>query len=563
MTRRNAGAATLSLTLLFALLALVSPPGTAAAPPTSEDIRFITSDGVALQTTLTNPDGVAARPTVVEFSPYGDNSGTFDVGPDFNYLLVQIRGTGDSNGSFDALGARTQADVVEVLQWACDQSFSDGSLAVAGFSASAIMLYNSWHQPLACVKAAVMRSGTHELYRDLLMPGGLSNLLPGLGVLALIGAPALAQGLDRLGNDPLSSLGVIGGLFSAGLNAGLLHPTLDSWWRERGWRGDANDIPVLMINGFFDVESRGAFQAYQALRQDGAHLLMAGGHDGRPAGTDGGAADAVDWLEHYVRGVDNGVESQPRVRLLLSQGDREDYLRGDDATYDSTDWPLPETTWTSMPLGPGTLGAAPTSQVSRQRYLTVPSIPFMTDVPNAAIVGAAGLNALFDAVPALSEMGVADRLGLTYTSTPLARPVTAVGPLALQLRLATTAPGSAIWAVLSDVAPDGTVHPLTVGRLNTDFPGIIDTQSLHDAQGQVVQPYGDYTHTDPARIGQERTYQVELWPVGNRFEAGHRIQLSLVGASAASRPGLPGIDTVVLGGLDGSRLIFPTVPDHG
>ena len=56
-----------------------------------------------------------ARPTIVEFSPYGRGTGTFDGGPAYNHLLVQIRGTGDSDGGFDALGPRTQKDVAEVL----------------------------------------------------------------------------------------------------------------------------------------------------------------------------------------------------------------------------------------------------------------------------------------------------------------------------------------------------------------------------------------------------------------------------------------------------------------
>ncbi|MFC7504356.1 CocE/NonD family hydrolase, partial [Nocardioides sp. GCM10030258] len=67
---------------------------------------------------------VEAKPTVVEFSPYGNNSQTLEVGPDYNYLLVQIRGTGGSDGSFDALGPKSQSDVVEVLEWACTQPFS-------------------------------------------------------------------------------------------------------------------------------------------------------------------------------------------------------------------------------------------------------------------------------------------------------------------------------------------------------------------------------------------------------------------------------------------------------
>ena len=241
---------TLFSVVLAGLLALA--PVTAARPddagdaPVSRSVRFTASDGVELQTTLTGAGSLTARPTVVEFSPYGRDSGTLEVGPAFNTLLVQVRGTGDSDGRFDALGPRSQQDVAEVLSWACAQPWSDGRLALNGFSASAILLYNSLHLALPCVQAAVLRSGTFELYRDLLVPGGITNLLPGLGVLALIGAPALAQGADRLARDPASSLDVVSGLFLAGLNAGLLHPTLDAWWRERGYRGNVNHFPPCL-----------------------------------------------------------------------------------------------------------------------------------------------------------------------------------------------------------------------------------------------------------------------------------------------------------------------------
>lgn len=110
---------------------------------------------------------------MVEFSPYGPGTGTLSVGPAYDHLLVQIRGTGGSVGSFDALGPRSQRDVAEVLRWACDQPWSNGKLAVNGFSASAIMIYNSLHQRPPCVQAAVLKPGAHELYRDLFHPGGI------------------------------------------------------------------------------------------------------------------------------------------------------------------------------------------------------------------------------------------------------------------------------------------------------------------------------------------------------------------------------------------------------
>src|SRR2546428_2649156 len=105
--------------------------------------RVTMADGVSLQATVTGQAPLAARPVIVEFSPYGPGSGTTQDGPAYNYLLVQIRGTGDSDGRFDALGARTQRDVVETLRWACRRPWSDGRLGLNGFSASATAVYNS------------------------------------------------------------------------------------------------------------------------------------------------------------------------------------------------------------------------------------------------------------------------------------------------------------------------------------------------------------------------------------------------------------------------------------
>src|SRR5688572_27648912 len=145
----------IGLVLVVLLAGVLSPaPAVAQEETVTEQTRFTTSDGVELQTTLTSAAPMSPRPTIVEFSPYGRNTQTIQPGPDYNVLLVQIRGTGDSDGRFDALGPRNQADVPEVLRWACDQPWSDGSLGINGFSASAIIIYNSLHQQLPCVRTA-------------------------------------------------------------------------------------------------------------------------------------------------------------------------------------------------------------------------------------------------------------------------------------------------------------------------------------------------------------------------------------------------------------------------
>ena len=558
---------------VLAMAAVGGATATAEAAPVSNNIRFLASDGASLQTTLSGEAPLGRRPVIVEFSPYGRNSGSVDPGPGYNFLLVQIRGTGDSDGRFDALGPRTQADVTEVLRWACHQSWSDGDLGLNGFSASAITVYNSLHLRLPCVRAAVLKSGTLELYRDLLWPGGVSNSAVGLGVLGLIGAPATAQLPDRLQRAPGTAPDLAAGLVDAGVSGGLLHPTLDSWWRERGFRGDVNHLPILMIDGFFDVESRGAFQAFQALRGDGAHLLVIGAHDGAPAGTDGGVGESRAWFDRYVRGIGNGVQQHPTVQLWMSDGSRESDLAGRFVRYDAADWPAPGTRWiplaldatpsgTAHSLNDGSLsvGSAATP-ATQQSYAALPTLPTNTDPPNTAIIGPNGINQLASVFPPLTEMTLTEPVGLSYTTRALATPVLAAGPLDLDLRLSSTAPETAIWAVVSDVSRDGVAHPLMAGRLLSSYPRIDRSRSLIDPRtGVVVQPYGVYSDASPAPIGTQRLYHVEFWPIGNRFEAGHRIRLDIVGASAASKPGAPALNTIQVGGTDGSRLLFPVLP---
>jgi uncharacterized protein len=546
---------------LGALAATLLVAAPAAAAPVSRDVRFTASDGVSLQTTITGAAPLAPRPIIVEFSPYGRNSQTFAPGAAYNALLVQIRGTGDSDGQFDALGPRTQQDVAEVLRWACDQPWSNGTLGLNGFSASAITIYNSLHLALPCVRAAVLKSGTHELYRDLIYPGGVSNLVPAAGVMGLIGAPALAQSPARLQRDPASGLDTAGGLVGTGLT-GLTHDTLDAYWRERGIRGDVNHLPILMIDGFFDVESRGAFQAFQQLRGDGAQLEVVGAHDSAPKGTDGGAADTQAWFDHHLLGEANGIDTQPKVKLWLADGDREDDLAGRFVRFDGADWPIPDTRWAALKLGPGgSLTRSRPARSATESYAQIPSPPTNSDPYNTAIAGSAGLNALTTALPVLSDMTVAEKLGRSYTTKPLRHDLLSAGPAALDVRLASTAPQTSIWAVVSDVWPDGTPHPMAAGRLNSDFPDIDPARSLRDPRsGVIVQPYGRFDRRRPATPGRARRYRVELWPIGNRFRAGHRIRVTVLGASAASLASVPGVDGIAVGGRHGARLLLPVLP---
>jgi predicted acyl esterase len=101
---------------------------------------------------------------------------------------------------------------------------------------------------------------------------------------------------------------------------------------------------------------------------------------------------------------------------------------------------------------------------------------------------------------------------------------------------------------------------VAAGRLRSTFPEIDPARSVTDSSGKVVQPYNDLSAKQSVPPGQARDYQVEFWPLGNRFEAGHRIRLTLTGTPFTFLPSVPALNSIVVGGPAGAQLQLPVLP---
>jgi len=548
---------------IWGLIALVVLAGAASAATVTRSVTFTASDGVAIHAFVGGEGDLSPRPLIVEFSPYGPPCCGPDFGPDYNYVQVHARGTGLSSGTWSAVGPRDQQDVAEFLAWACEQPWSNGHIGLYGFSASAIAVYNSMHLPLACVDAASLMAGSADLYRDLLYPGGISNFAPATSVAFGVGIPILqnSPAAFQAGQSPVDRLQSGLGMFTLSLDV-LTHQTEDAYWTSRTLRPGPNTFPVLADSSFYDPEPRGPFEAFRFLRSQGVpvHLRVFGAHDGFPAGTPGPFPEYQRWFDRWVRGVANGIDGEPAVELLVGNGSPEKFIAGDVTRIDASDWPVPGTVWQPLYLDGSALSTSPRTAATVQPYLSVVSLPTATDPHTTGTVSAGGAKPLFDAIPALREMALAEPLALTYTTPVLLENVDVVGPASLDVFVTTLTPETDLYAVLADVWPDGSAHAVGVGRLRTSFPNLVLDRSLVDGNGEIVEPYGDYSTKTYATPGQTREYHVEFWPIGNRFQAGHRLRLYLVGTSGYMLP-TPGINIIALGGATPSRLLLPTIGD--
>lgn len=551
---------TLAITVMAGGLMNTLPAQAATPPPTtSQTLSFTAPDGTVLHAAIAGAGPLTKRPLIVEDSPYAPDVSTLAwVGPAYNYIELQWRGTGLSGGSLDTTGPTDQSDLSAFLGWACVQPWSNGSIGLYGFSASAIVVYNAMHLQLPCVKTAALMAGSVDLYRDLLDIGGITNLLPGAVVEGTIGLDTLANGSTRFQQEPGTIPDATLGYLESPLQV-LTNQTEDAFWQQRTFQGDLDQIPVLADTSFYDVEEGGPFGA----------LLVCGAHDGFPAGTPGPFPQYANWFDHYLLGQPLSAANQPVVSLCLSNGSREQFLADNLTPLTGPSWPLPGTQWTPLylssaksgsvnSLNDGSLSLVPPPSKATQSYPFIPSEMTETDPHTTAVIASDGLDQAAQTFPFLTNLQLTGPTSLTYTTPPLKNAINAAGPASLDISVSSTNPVTDLYAVVADVYPDGTAYPVATGELRTSYPNIIKPLSLVDSEGDVVNPYNDFSTQDPASPGASREYQVQILPIGNHFAAGHRIRLYIVGTPFDQLPSLPGLNTVSLGGVTASRLLIPT-----
>jgi X-Pro dipeptidyl-peptidase len=282
-------------------------------------------------------------------------------------------------------------------------------------------------------------------------------------------------------------------------------PDYDEFWLERDYRKDAANIQAaaLVAHGWqdYNVKQEEGVDLYRALtRTPFKRLYMwQAGHS---------TPGAPNWqplldrfFDHTLLGVDNGVDTEPRV-----------ITEGRSATARSTgfrseaDWPPPGTELTRVRLD---------SEEGSFTDLATTTEEQSTRMPEA-------------------EMS-----WLFFRGEPLARDVRMTGAASLRLRLSVDRSHAHLAPVLVDVAPDGTTKTVSRGFLN-----LLYRDGLATAK--------DIPPGEPIRA------TVTFKPQDQTFEAGHRIGLIVQGSNTVwAVPDDPGAGYTLNFGRRGSALVLP------
>ena len=268
-------------------------------------LAVMMADGVRLATDIYRPAGPGRYPVVLLRTPYGRaNPGAFALqvnapqlaNAGFAVVVQDVRGRFESEGDFWPFQDEAR-DGVATIEWAAEQSWSTGAVAMAGMS------YCGYIQALAArerpdaLRAWMPAFCPLDARDDWAYDGDALRLAFGMSW----AMGTLAPG-DRAIRDPervrdafddwqatvertsLDLPELEGTSLGETWRDWLARPDDATWWDSQSGRGAGlHDAPTLVVGGWFDLFQHGTFALHEELTQSSAPTqLLVGPWDHSP-----------------------------------------------------------------------------------------------------------------------------------------------------------------------------------------------------------------------------------------------------------------------------------------
>ncbi|MDF0532553.1 CocE/NonD family hydrolase [Tsukamurella sp. 8F] len=431
----------------------------------------------------------------------------------YTMVVVDVRGTGNSQGVWDVFGNREQRDTIEILDWVRRQRFTNGRLGMTGMSYSGINQLQAASKQPAGLQALFPVVPSADLVSDIVAPGG------GLGVGFLGPWLALVNGLkfipdlrsllngtfdwkwlaSRLQNPAVFVPELVSGVTAptvAGLTPTtqqLLDPNSEL---RRAYHTPLDEVttPTFAIGAWHDLFTGTEWQLLQRLTAlpDSKKKLVMSDRYHATVGSDlnkRGAPPRIDvlqkaWFDHWLKGVDNGIQDYQSASIHRLGGG---WWRG--GTFPEPGQSYQRLYLSGTPSGTarGALadGTLQTSSPHRAAERTVaPGLSTLcSNDTGQAMFGLLVFQGCTD------DNRLAESNGLTFTSAPVSKGTVVSGPINLHLLTKLDATDG-YWSVMvTDVGPDGRSSVISSGQLTTSLRDVDDSRSSKASNGDYTLPY--------------------------------------------------------------------------
>ena len=476
-------------------------------------------DGRNLSARIWMPDTADKTPVpaILEYLPYRKRDGTAardeSTYPAFakaGYagVRVDISGTGESDGDFDdEYSERELSDACEIIEWIAAQSWCNANIGMMGISWGG---FNSLQvaalQPPA-LKAVISIGSTVDRYNDDIhyKNGGLlsSNFNWSSVMLCyasrppdpeLVGDRWKEMWLHRLKTQPFP------------LEIWLQHQRKDAYWKHGsiGEKYSALDIPALVISGWADgylnappAAAENLSNNCKAINGPWIHKYP---HFAWPKPRMDFLGEAIRWWDHWLKNIDNGVETLPAYRAYISENVKPLLRREEEAGRWVSEAEMPSRDIQSRQL----------YLAGNQQLLEAAGATQTLTLSSPLDCGTA-CGEIFTLKPE-SEMPGDQRLddagSLVFDTAELTQAVEILGRPRLRLNISVDKPLANLIVRLNDIHPDGVVSRVSWGVLNL----------AHRNGNENPQPMAP---------GKAEKIEIELDECGYRFLPGHRIRIAI------------------------------------
>src|SRR5271170_4982180 len=328
------------------------------------------SDGCRLAARIWLPEdaGDDPVPAILEYVPYRKNDGLvlrdapihrFFAGHGYASVRVDIRGSGDSDGILEGeyLPLELQ-DGVAVIRWLASRPWCAGKVGMIGKSWGGFNGLQVAALRPSELAAVISVASTDDRYADDVHYMGGCVL-----AWAMLPWASTMLAYNALPPDPA----VVGEAWRETWRQRLAHQRRDEFWRHGSVGEDFAAIrcPVYMVGGWADSYRNAILRFLEGYPGPCRGLIGPWGHDypedGAPGPAIGFLQEAVRWWDHWLKGRDNGVMDEPKLRVWMPQARRPaaGYPVHPGRWLAAESWPAPEVETRGFRLGRGVLAAGP------------------------------------------------------------------------------------------------------------------------------------------------------------------------------------------------------------
>ncbi|MGO3328456.1 CocE/NonD family hydrolase [Gordonia sp. (in: high G+C Gram-positive bacteria)] len=455
----------------------------------------------------------------------------------YNVVVVDVRGTGFSQGTWQVFGERERKDTVEVVDWAKKQRWGNGKVGMSGVSYSAINQLQAASDAPGELGAIFPVVPGADLIQDVIAPGGGV----GFGFLApwltLVNGSKLVPNVASMLNgtfdwrwladrvkDPLTYFDVMIEALTAQTPNSLRGDTrqlvIAGSDRRTSLYTDTSSIttPTFGIGGWNDLFTNSESRLLKGLTQlpdakkklimdDGYHITSSSnfGQKGYPPRID---VLARAWYDKWLKGIDNGIDRYSPATLASEPSGW--FVQGN--TY-----PLPGHTYQRQYLSGRPSGAArtpvagdgslspskPTARATRQ---VKPGLSTLCS--RDAAQSSTGITALFDFCG--KDSRVSEVAAQTFTSAPAKAATSISGTPVAHLRQRLNATDGYWHATVNVVSPDGRSTTVSMGQLMVSLREIDKKRSSYGPNGDLTDAVPKLSIADYHKVKPGQTLDVDI-----------------------------------------------------